>query len=112
MKIGTLTTLTMESGSMRDEETYGLYIQVGENPFMFVRDGGEVITTSEISAAGVPFRMNQAIQYDGVPVSITELMPGSAMVVVQEKMDWHYSPDVGDKMWINFDDPYLKYTGE
>jgi hypothetical protein len=112
MKIGTLTTQTMESGSMQDDKTYNLYIQVESIPFMFVRDEGGVILTDQLSSAGIHFRMDQSMQYDGVPVLITGLMSGAAIVVVQEKMEWHSSPDVGDKMWINLDDPYLKYTGE
>lgn len=111
MKIGTLTTQTMESGTIQDDQAYNLYVSEGANPFMFVRDGGEAIRTDEFSAAGIPFTMNQSLQYDGVPIAITDLIKGSAMVVVTEKMGWESSPDVGDKMWINFGDPYFKYTG-
>lgn len=112
MKIGTLTTQTMESGTLQDEKTYNLYVSEGRNPFMFVRDGGEAIPIDDFSSAGVPFSMSQSLQYDGVPVAITEVMTGSAMIIVLEKMGWESSPDVGDKMWVNFGDPYLKYTGD
>lgn len=112
MKIGTLTTQSMESGGMQDDKTYSLYLAAGDDPFMFVRDGEEVIPTCNFSSAGIPFTMNQSLKYDGVPVAITGLMSKSAMVIVTEKMGWESSPDIGDKMWVNFDDPYLKYTGD
>lgn len=112
MKIGTLTTQTMQSGALENDKTYNLYFSEGGNPFLFVSDGGKEIPISDFSAAGVPFTMNQSLQYDGVPVAITEVMSGSAMIIVLEKMAWQSSPDVGEKMWVNFGDPYLRYTGE
>lgn len=112
MKIGKLTTQTMESGTLQNDQTYNLYVSEGSNPFMFVRDGEEEIPIDDFSSAGVPFSMNQSLQYDGVPVAITGIMSGSAMVIVLEKMAWESSPEIGMKMWVNFDDPYFRYTGE
>lgn len=120
IRIGEIETLVMHEGGFKVEASLPLFIQTEpegpsdyfSNPHMFTIKDDKKLLVSELARAGVPFQMNQKLMYDGVPVFAFDMMPGSVLVSVKETMPWENAPQAGDTFWINFNDSYLKYTGE